>query len=83
MIMGRKDSERPPLRQRARDAGGWYAFLNARLVRFAGPAAVGPYESTPPPTPAERSERACPVCGAPMTDHTVDRSGPRPLLHCP
>lgn len=72
-----------PLRERVREAGGWYAWINAKLIRLAGPASVGPYETTPPPTAAERAERACPLCGAPMTQHTFDRSGPKPLMHCP
>ena len=76
-------SERVPLRKRVDAAGGWYAWINAKLIRAAGPAAVGPYETTPPLTVAERAERACPLCGAPMTDHTFDRSGPKPLMHCP
>lgn len=74
---------RRPLRERVREAGGWYTFINANLIRAAGPAAVGPYETTPPPTAAERAERACPLCGAPITQHTFDRSGPKPLMHCP
>ncbi len=82
MIMSR-DSSRPPLRTRIREAGGLYAWVNTNLVRLAGPASVGPYEKTPPPTPAERAERACPLCGAPMTEHEIDRSGPRTLVHCP
>ncbi len=76
-------NDRMPLRKRVRDAGGWYAWINAKLIRMAGPAAVGPYETTPPPSVAERAERACPLCGAPMTAHTFDRSGPKPLMHCP
>ena len=76
-------SGRRPLRERVRAAGGWYAWVNATLIRAAGPAAVGPYETTPPPTAAERAERACPLCGAPITQHTFDRSGPKPLMHCP
>ncbi len=74
---------RRPLRERVREAGGWYAFLNTNLIRVAGPAAVGPYETTPPPSQAERAERACPLCGAPISQHTFDRSGPKPLMHCP
>ena len=42
-----------PLRTRVREAGGWYAWINAKLIRLAGPAAVGPYETTPPPSVAE------------------------------
>jgi len=76
-------ADRRPLRERVRDAGGWYAWLNAKLIRAAGPAAVGPYEAAPPPTPAERAERACPLCGAPVSQHVFDRSGPKPLMHCP
>ncbi|MDA4893487.1 hypothetical protein PFZ55_42175 [Streptomyces sp. MS2A] len=74
---------RPPLRTRIREAGGLYAWFNTNLIRFAGPASVGPYEATPPPSDAERAQRACPLCGAPMTSHEIDRSGPKPLMHCP
>lgn len=76
-------ADRRPLRARVREAGGWYAWVNAKLIRAAGPAAVGPYETTPPPTAAERAERACPLCGAPVAQHTFDRSGPKPLMRCP
>jgi len=76
-------SDSRPLRERVREAGGWYLWFNTKLIRLAGPAAVGPYETTPPPTAAERAERACPLCGAPITQHTFDRSGPKPLMHCP
>ena len=78
-----KDPERLPLRTHIRDAAGLYAWVNTNHIRYAGPASVGPYESTPPPTAAERAERACPLCGAPMTRHEIDRSGPKPLVHCP
>jgi hypothetical protein len=67
-------------RERVHEAGGWYAWFNARLIRVAGPAAVGPYESEPEPS---RTDRACPLCGAPMSEHTFDRSGPKPLMTCP
>ncbi|MDZ8276169.1 hypothetical protein R2Q81_09460 [Microbacterium aquimaris] len=72
--------EREGLRARVRAAGGWYAYLNARLIRVAGPASVGPYDTTPEPS---RHERPCPLCRQAMSSHTVDRSGPKPLLHCP
>lgn len=81
MIM--TDDDRPPLRTRIRNAGGFYAWFNSRLIRFAGPASVGPYESEPPPSAAERAERACPLCGKAMNLHDFDRSGPKPLMHCP
>ncbi|GAA2992748.1 hypothetical protein GCM10010460_31900 [Microbacterium terrae] len=82
MIMA-DSAPKPPLRVRVRAAGGWYAWFNTNLIRVAGPAAVGPYESTPAPTEQERAERACPLCGAAITRHTFDRSGPKPLMHCP
>lgn len=77
--MTRSDGS-PRLRERVREAGGWYAYLNTRLIRVAGPASVGPYDTEPEP---ERSERACPLCGAAMSRHTFDRTGPKPLMHCP
>ena len=76
-------ADRPPLRKRVREAGGWYAWINANLIRMAGPAAVGPYETTAAPTVEQRAEKACPLCGHPMSAHTFDRSGPKPLMHCP
>lgn len=78
MIMTRKDAA--PLRQRIREAGGLYAWINTSLIRVAGPASVGPYETTPEPV---RTERPCPLCGAVMSLHTFDRTGPKPLMHCP
>lgn len=80
MIMTRNDPERPPLRERVRAAGGWYAYWNSRLIRLAGPASVGPFDTEPEPV---RIERSCPLCGHPMSAHTFDRSGPKPLMHCP
>lgn len=76
----RDAGNRLPLRERVRAAGGWYAFLNDRLVRAAGPAAVGPYDTEPEPV---RTERPCPLCGRPMSSHEFDRSGPKPLMRCP
>ena len=64
-------TEKMTRRERMRAAGGFYGWMNAWLVSKAGPAAVGPYETTPPPSVAERAERA------------FDRSGPKPLMHCP
>jgi hypothetical protein len=78
--MARRDADARPLRERVREAGGWYAYWNARLIRVAGPASVGPYETTPEPV---RTGRPCPLCGAAMSEHTFDRSGPKPLMHCP
>ncbi|WP_307373330.1 hypothetical protein [Microbacterium sp. W4I20] len=65
--------EREPLRTRIREAGGLYAWVNSNLIRFAGPASVGPYEKTPPPSAAERGRaRVSAVRGA--DDRARDRS---------
>lgn len=70
----------PSLRTRVREAGGLYAWINSRLIRLAGPASVGPYDTEPEPV---RIERPCPLCGTPMSGHEFDRSGPKPLMYCP
>jgi len=72
--------DQPSLRARVKEAGGWYQYLNKKLIRLAGPASVGPYDTEPEPT---RTERSCPLCGSPMSEHTIDRSGVKPLLFCP
>jgi hypothetical protein len=77
--MARSESQ-PSRRERVKAAGGWYAYLNTRLIRLAGPASVGPYDTDPEPV---RAERACPLCGQAMSLHTFDRSGPKPLMQCP
>ena len=77
------DHEKPPRRSfldRVYGRGGWWDRINSRLVRVAGPATVGPYETTPEPV---RTTRPCPLCHHPMDEHTIDRSGPKPLIHCP
>ena len=77
------DSSHVPLRARIRESGGLYAWFNSRLIRYAGPAAVGPYERTSPPSTEERAERACPLCGAAMKLHEFDRGRVKPLMRCP
>ncbi len=81
MIMAESNpAQKKPLRQRIAEAGGLYMWVNTNIVRIAGPAAVGPYDTEPEPN---RTERPCPLCGAPVSQHTFDRSGPKPLMHCP
>jgi hypothetical protein len=58
--------------------GGW---LNSRLLPFIGPPPLGPYDDEVPV--AERPVARCPLCGAPMTEHAIDRSGERTQLRCP
>ncbi|MDQ0894153.1 ribosomal protein S27AE [Agromyces ramosus] len=77
MIMTR----RKPLAQTGAQRGyaGFIDRLNARLLPLIGPPPLGPYdeEAVPakPPT--------CPLCGSPMSEHRIDRSGERTQLHCP
>jgi hypothetical protein len=58
----------------ARDRGGlrWSDRLNARLFPWLGPPPLGPFDQDPlPPTDV----KACPLCGAPMGEHVIERSG--------
>ncbi len=71
------------MRERVREAGGWWNWVNSSLVRYAGPAAVGPFDTDAAPTSTERAERSCPLCRQPMNAHTFDRSGEKPLMFCP
>jgi hypothetical protein len=62
-----------------RGYAGFIERLNARLLPYLGPPPLGPYNEEPAPArPA-----ACPLCGAPMSEHDIDRSGERTQLHCP
>jgi hypothetical protein len=80
MVMARNTGrENRPPRPRIRDVG-FTNWLNATLFPWIGPPPLGPYDQEPlPPS----SGSACPLCGAPMSEHVVDRSGPRTMLHCP
>lgn len=59
---------------------GLWNKVNRVLFPWIGPPPLGPYDQ-PAPTPA--AERPCPLCGQPMRDHEIDRSGPRTQLYCP
>jgi hypothetical protein len=48
----------------------WWDRLNALLMPYIGPPPLGPYGEPPlPPTAA----KPCPICGQPMSLHSVDR----------
>ena len=51
---------------------GWYSRWNERLVRVAGPAQLGAGYKEGPDLRSPASP--CPICGSPMTEHTVLRS---------
>jgi hypothetical protein len=56
--------------------------LNGRLFPYLGPPALGPYDE-PPLAPT--GPKACPVCGARMDAHIIDRGDSRipTRIHCP
>ncbi|CAD5991273.1 conserved protein of unknown function [Agreia sp. COWG] len=60
---------------------GFFNNLNRIVYSFTGPAQVGigrpeaPYEAPADPR--------CPLCGNPMSQHEIDRTGERTQLHCP
>jgi len=57
-----------PIREQIREAGGFYNWFNATLIRLAGPPQLGEGKGTP-----------CSRCGEYKADH-IDRDG---ALHCP
>lgn len=60
----------------------WWEKLNKAIFPFMGPAQLGPFDQEPLP-PAEN--KACPLCGQPITLHTFVRSQDRNAtrMHCP
>ncbi len=60
----------------------WWDKLNRALYPYLGPAELGPFDQPPLPSLAAK---ACPLCGAPMTAHSVERPGGNVAsrLHCP
>jgi len=66
-------TQKKPLRDRIREAGGLYLFLNSRLIRFAGPAQVGG-------GPRELPVHPCGHCGRPKHEHVEGADG---SLRCP
>ncbi|GGO61362.1 hypothetical protein GCM10010910_08990 [Microbacterium nanhaiense] len=65
-------AQKKPLRERIREAGGLYLYINTRLIKYAGPAARGPY--------GPRAEPPCGHCGRPKDEHIP---GPDGGLRCP
>ena len=76
--MARKSVEGPG-DEREQGIGGLVNRLNRSLFPWLGPPPLGPYDE-----PAAQAEAPrCPICRSPMSEHTIDRSGPRTLLSCP
>jgi len=64
---------------RRRGYSGFIDRLNARLLPFIGPPPLGPYDEAPVPS----RPPSCPLCGAAMSAHEIDRSFERTQLRCP
>lgn len=54
-------------------------WLNEKVYRAAGPPALGPYDLVV----EHVGSATCPVCGRPMSEHTIDHSTPNTILNCP
>ena len=58
---------------------GFIDWLNRKLYPALGPPPRGPYG----PVVKRVGEAICPVCGQPMSAHTIDHSTPDTILNCP
>jgi hypothetical protein len=62
----------------------FYEKANDVVRTFTGPADIG--AGHPEGPDIRRADRACPLCGAPMTEHTIERVGDyrtSTRVHCP
>jgi hypothetical protein len=67
-----------------KEAGGVGNWLNRRLFPYLGPPPLGVVDTRSEETKAQAAlAGACPLCGNPMSEHVVDRSGVRTQLYCP
>lgn len=83
MVMAQTNSERDGSDEEPRPAirdVGFFNWLNLTLRRYIGPPPVGPFDK---PMTIDTEGARCPICGELMTEHDIDRSGPRTQLHCP
>jgi hypothetical protein len=64
--------------------GSWYDRWNRTLIQKMGPSQIG---AGHPEAPDDRTrERPCPLCGAPLSAHVIDRPSGQvrsSTLHCP
>ena len=59
----------------------WWDKLNGALIPYLGPPKLGPFDQAPLP---DARLKPCPLCGAPMAQHDLQRSADRPTyLRCP
>ena len=58
----------------------WTRLYRA-IFPVMGPAQLGPFDE--PPLPSTQT-KPCPLCGSPMSEHSVERrDGRATKLHCP
>ena len=82
MVMARNKAARIPNPMNPFDGKpGFVNKLNRIVFTFTGPAQVGIGRAEAPYVPP--ADPRCPLCGAPMAQHEIDRSGERTQLHCP
>lgn len=55
-------------------------WVGDKVYRVFGPPPVGPYDDA---AVSPSSDAACPLCGAPMSEHVIDRWGHDTDLQCP
>ena len=77
----RKAGKRPDPTNPYDGAPGFWNSVNRVFYRVAGPSQVGIGRAEQPYVAP--SDPRCPLCGALMADHTIDRTGPRTQLYCP
>ncbi|WP_166787122.1 MULTISPECIES: hypothetical protein [Cryobacterium] len=67
-----------------RGLAGVIARLNGRLLPWIGPPPLGPYDTvSAEEVQATQARSVCPICGALMSLHEIDRSGERTQVHHP
>ena len=64
-----------------KDKVAWWDRINFALYPYLGPPKLGPYDQAPLP---DATLKPCPLCGAPMAEHDLDRGAGRPTyVRCP
>jgi hypothetical protein len=80
-VSPRRDDRPPRSYEHGSRFGDLVEGLNRRLRPYIGGAQLGLKNEAPLVAPDHGG--ACPLCGRPMDEHVVDRTGPRTMLHCP
>jgi len=79
--MTRKNPSETSLNNPFAGKPGFFNRLNRITYGYAGPAQVGIGRVEAPYVPP--ADPRCPLCGQPMDQHDIDRSGERTQMHCP